>query len=82
MRYTSELRCHLLLVYPNPRLTSDSPETQIPAEADPAELLPQLLDELIALGDIARRLNHALGGNGHRPGQARELIEKLVKEGQ
>jgi len=70
----------ILLVCPNPRSTSDSPETQIPTETDPAELLSQLLDELIALGDIARRLNHALGGNGHRPGEARELIEKLGKE--
>jgi hypothetical protein len=42
--------------------------------------LPQLLDELIALGDVARQLNYALGGNGHRPDQTRELIEKLVKE--
>jgi hypothetical protein len=44
------------------------------SEADPAELLPQLLDQLITLGDMACRLSHALGSNGHRPGQARELF--------
>ena len=46
---------------------------------DPAQLLPQLLDQLIALGDMARQISHALGGNGHRPEVARELIEELAK---
>lgn len=46
---------------------------------DPAELLPQLLDQLIALGQMAQQLSHALGGNGHRAEVARELIEQLAK---
>lgn len=36
------------------------------AESDPATLLPELLDRLIALGN-----------NGHRPEVAAELIEYL-----
>ena len=48
-------------------------------EADPAQLLPQLLDQLIALGDMARQISHALGGNGHRPEQVAQLIEELAK---
>ena len=50
-----------------------------PIEGDPAQLLPQLLDEMIALGEKARYVSQALGGNGHRAGQAAELIEDLVK---
>ena len=46
--------------------------------ADPARLLPELLDRLIALGELAQRLSHALGGNGHRPEKAGELIEELI----
>jgi len=36
-------------------------------EADPAKLLPQLLDQLIALGQTAQQLRQALGSNGHWP---------------
>ncbi len=46
---------------------------------DPTQLLPQLLDQLIALGDMARQLSQALGGNGHRPEKAAELIQELTK---
>jgi len=46
---------------------------------DPAQLLPQLLDRLIELGDMARQLSQALGGNGHRPEQVADLIEGLAK---
>ena len=46
---------------------------------DLAQLLPQLLDRLIELGDMARELSRQLGGNGHRPEQAAQLIEELVK---
>jgi len=31
------------------------------------------------LGDMARELSHALGGNGHRPEQAAQLIKELAK---
>ena len=33
---------------------------------DPSELLPELLDRLIALGDMAQQLSQALGRNGKR----------------
>ena len=45
-----------------------------------AELLPQLLGQLITLGQMAKQLSHALGGNGHRPEGGVELIQKLVNE--
>ena len=47
------------------------------AESDPATILPELLDRLIALGEMARQISHALGNNGHRPEVAAELIEYL-----
>ena len=46
---------------------------------DPTLLLPQLLDYLMALGDMEQQISHALGGNGHRPEQAAQLIEELAK---
>jgi len=39
--------------------------------------LPQLLDQLIALGDLAREVSHALGGNGHRAEKLTEIKEIL-----
>jgi hypothetical protein len=47
-------------------------------DGDPAQLLPQLLDQLITLGETARYLSQALGGNGHRPEVAEKLIEELI----
>ncbi len=49
-------------------------------ECDLASLLPQLLDSLISLGDMARQLSQALGGNSHRPEKVAELIQQLVNE--
>ena len=49
-------------------------------EADPTQLLPQLLDNLIALGDMARQLSHALGKNGDHPEKAAELIQQLLND--
>ena len=43
---------------------------------DPAVLIPKLLDDLQALGELARRISHSVGGNGHCP----ELSETLLKE--
>lgn len=50
--------------------------------ADPAELILQVLDHLIALGELARQLCYTLGrsGNGHHAKAAAELINRL-KEG-
>ncbi len=36
-------------------------------QSDPTKLLPQLLDQLIALGQTAQQLRHTPGGNDHRP---------------
>ena len=46
---------------------------------DPAQLLSQLLDRMIELGDMARELSHQIGGNGHRAEQVAQLIEELAK---
>ena len=46
---------------------------------DPTELLYELLDKLVALGDVAWQLNHALGSNGHRPKDVAKLIQELKK---
>ena len=50
-----------------------------PAYSDPAALIPELLDKLIALGQLAQQLSHALGGNGHRPERAAEVVRELIK---
>ena len=42
-------------------------------ETDPTQLLPLLLDNLVALGDLARQISHALDGNGHRREKAAGL---------
>lgn len=61
-------------------ITSLPESPQIPLDGNPAELLPQLLDEMITLGEKARYVSQALGGNGHRPEKAAELIEDLIME--
>jgi len=42
--------------------------------------MPELLDRLIALGEVARQLSRALGENGSRPEKAAELMEQLLSE--
>ena len=37
------------------------------AESNAATILPELLDRLIALGERARQISHALDNSGHRP---------------
>ena len=53
--------------------------SKLQLSGDVAEAIPQLLDQLTALGDLARQISQALGGNGHRPEQAAQLIEELAK---
>jgi len=45
---------------------------------DVANLLPQLLDQLVVLGDLARQISQSLGSNGHRPEAAEKLIGELI----
>ena len=49
-------------------------------EDDPAKLIPELLDQLIALGDKAKQVFRALGGNGHRAEVAAQLIGELARK--
>ena len=44
---------------------------------DPATLLPELLDRLAALGDLAKQVSLALGNNGHRAGEVQTILEGL-----
>ncbi len=48
-------------------------------ESDPINLIPQLLDQIIALGYTAQQLRRALSGNGHRPETVSEIAQQLVK---
>ena len=48
-----------------------------PLVIDLDRLLPELLDRLIALGEMASQISHALGGNGHHPKEAVKLIQEL-----
>ena len=50
--------------------------SKLPSD-DPAKLLPELLDRLIAIGDEARQLSQALGRNGHRPEEIQKLLEDI-----
>ena len=44
---------------------------------DIANLLPQLLDQLVVLGDLARQISRGLGGNGHRAEGVAEILKSL-----
>ena len=48
-------------------------------DADPSQLLPQLLDQMEALGETARQLKQALGSNGHKA-EALEEIKKMLEQ--
>ena len=45
---------------------------------DPAELLPQLLDQLAALGEVARQISRSLSGNGQRAEATAEILKALT----
>jgi hypothetical protein len=45
--------------------------------ADLVRLLPELLDQMILLGELARQINRALGDNGRRPEEVARLIREL-----
>jgi len=44
---------------------------------DIANLLPELLDQLVVLGDLARQISQGLGGNGHRAEGVAEVLKSL-----
>ena len=50
------------------------------SESDPTQLLPQLLDQLEALGETAKELKRALGSNGHRAEKMEEIKEYLERQ--
>ena len=45
---------------------------------DPAQLIPQLLRQMIELGQLAQQISHQLGGNGHCPQLTQELLAQLA----
>ena len=49
---------------------------------DLARLLPELLDQLISLGEVARQVRLALGGNGHHLEEVVKIIANHASEGQ
>ncbi len=55
-------------------------ESRTPRPEEAATLLPQLLDQLEALGETARQLKKALGFNGHRAEQLEEIKQYLEHE--
>ena len=50
-------------------------------EDDPTRLILELLDRLAELGDLAKQISHALGGNGHRKAEVASLIKELKRQG-
>jgi len=50
-------------------------ESRTPLSA--TNLLPQLLDQLVALGETAKELKRQLAGNGHRAEKLKEIREYL-----
>jgi len=50
-------------------------------ECNPLTLLPQLLDHVIALGQIAQQLRRALDNNGHHPDKVADLVIQTLQGG-
>lgn len=44
---------------------------------DAAALIPELLDRLVALGELAKQISASLGGNGHRAEKLAEVKQQL-----
>ncbi len=49
-------------------------------KSDVATMLSELRDRLIALGERARQISHALNNGGHRPEVAAALIGYLKRQ--
>jgi len=52
-------------------------EGRTPPPTSVEQLLPQLLDQMIALGKTAKELKQALGSNGHQADKLKEIREYL-----
>jgi len=52
-------------------------ESRTPRPEEATTLLPQLLDQLEALGETARQLKQALGSNGHKAEKLEEIKQYL-----
>ncbi len=63
----------ILLTTTGKRPDIDSVRPGVPLP-DPAQQLPELLDQMIALGEMTHGFKRALGGNGHWPEQVEELL--------
>jgi hypothetical protein len=50
-------------------------EAKLDTEINTIELITNLLDNLIILGQQAQQLSTILGGNGHRATNLKELLE-------
>lgn len=48
--------------------------------ADPARQLPELLDQMIALGEMTHELKRDLGGNGHWPDEVEEIKQYILHQ--
>ncbi len=72
---TSDINCS----YTNSVLDSGSPEVGDLAEfeSDPLNLIPRLLDQIIAIGQTAQQLRHALSGNGPPSETLSEMTKQL-----
>ena len=49
-----------------------------PSNTNLSILVPQLIEHLIELGNLAQQIKHALGNNGNHAEQAVELIQHLI----
>lgn len=54
--------------------------TVLLAEGEVDELLIQLLDQILALGETARQITEALGHNGDRPERLKQVIQCLERQ--
>ena len=69
-----------MMLRSNPRSGSLNTTGVFESESDPAQLLPDLLDQLIVLGEKAKELKQALGSNGHRAEKLAEIKELLQQQ--
>lgn len=60
-----------------PLIALEENEASSLIEINPAQLLPELLDQMIVLGKRAHQVSQALGGNGHRSEELEEVAQYL-----